>query len=677
MRRAASSVAIDGRQARAADSGVKAMIPVGRPFLDYVLGALADAGFRDICLVIGPEHDAICDYYRVPGRLCRLSVAFAIQEKPLGTADAVASAEGFAGEEEFLVINSDNYYPAAALNALRTLGRPGLAGFERDALVRDGNVDDDRVRHYAVLEVAEDGTLTGILEKPDPGIWARLGPRTLISMNCWRFGPAIFGAARSVGLSPRERVRAGGRGQTGDLPGGALPRGPGERGRARPVDARRHPLGRPAARPGGGEAVTSLLDRVRRALHGAGAAREACVFRVPGRIEVLGKHTDYAGGRSLVCAVDQGFVVSASPRSDDRVRVLNVAEGTEVLLGLDPSLPTPDAAWARYPATVLRRVARNFPDARRGADLAFLSDLPPAAGMSSSSALMVAIFLPLAALNRLEAAETYRRDIRSHEDLAGYLATVENGQSFGALTGDRGVGTFGGSEDHTAMLCGRAGELSQYSFCPVRHERQVAFPPDSSFVVAVSGVRAEKTGAAKDAYNRVSLAVRALVDVWRRASGRDEKSLAEAVERAGRGAVREAVSRAEVDGFDTRVLLDRFDQFVEESDVIVPAAGDALGLARLTDFGVLVDRSQELAERLLGNQVPETVALAREARELGAAAASAFGAGFGGSVWALVPTPGAEAFAGRWQDAYRVAFPERAAAAFLVTRPGPAASQVE
>ena len=53
-------------------------------------------------------------------------------------------------------------------------------------------------------------------------------------------------------------------------------------------------------------------------------------------------------------------------------------------------------------------------------------------------------------------------------------------------------------------------------------------------------------------------------------------------------------------------------------------------------FGDLVDRSQQLAERRLGNQVPETIELARSARELGARAASAFGAGFGGSVWALV-----------------------------------------
>jgi galactokinase len=419
-----------------------------------------------------------------------------------------------------------------------------------------------------------------------------------------------------------------------------------------------------------------LLAAARAALDGAGAARPSAAFQVPGRIEVLGKHTDYAGGRSLVCAVEHGFAIVAAPRRDPAVRVLNVAEGTAAALSLDPALSEPHVAWMRYPATVLRRLARNFPDARRGADIAFLSDLPPASGMSSSSAFMVAVFLAVSAVNRLDDDARYREVIRTPEDLAGYLATVENGQSFGPLTGDRGVGTFGGSEDHTAMLCCRAGELSQYSFCPVRHERQVPCPPGHGFVVAVSGVKAEKTGAAKDAYNRASLAVRAIFDAWRAESGRADASLAEAVDRSGAAQVREVLERVAVDGFAAAVLLDRFDQFVEESVGIIPAASTALASQDLGRFGSLVDRSQDLAARLLHNQVPETAGLARSARELGAVASSAFGAGFGGSVWALVPAQDVERFATRWERAYRSAFPSRVPT-FLVTRAGPAACAVE
>ena len=418
-----------------------------------------------------------------------------------------------------------------------------------------------------------------------------------------------------------------------------------------------------------------LESAVHAAIAPGGAGSGSCAYWVPGRIEVLGKHTDYAGGRSLVCAVEQGFVAAAAPRTDAVVRVINIAAGSEARLALDPGLPQPTEAWVRYPATVIRRVARNFPGARHGADLAFLSDLPLASGMSSSSAFMVAVFLAIADVNHLSDDPAYRQATATPEDLAGYMATVENGQSFGALTGDRGVGTFGGSEDHTAMLCCRAGELSQYSFCPVRHERQVAMPPGYRFVVAVSGVKAEKTGAAKDAFNRASLAVRAILDAWRAASGRPDQSLAEAVCRGGVAEVREVVERAAIDGFATAALLCRFDQFVEESTVIVPLAGDALARGDVAAFGVLVDRSQHLAERWLGNQVPETVMLARSARQLGAGAASAFGAGFGGSVWALVPEREAEAFAARWEASYRAAFPQ-VSPAFLVTGPGPAAAKL-
>ena len=114
-----------------------------------------------------------------------------------------------------------------------------------------------------------------------------------------------------------------------------------------------------------------------------------------------------------------------------------------------------------------------------------------------------------------------------------------------------------------------------------------------------------------------------------------------------------------------------------ESLDIIPAAGDALERGDLTTLGELVDRSQRGAELLLGNQVPETYHLTRSARSLGAAAASAFGAGFGGSVWALVPRATAAHFLQHWQESYESQFPEPAArSAFFVTAAGPAAMRV-
>src|SRR6266542_906845 len=77
MRKADGAAPLDPEQAAAADTGVKAMIPIGRPFLDYVISALADSGIRDICLVIGPAHDAIRDYYAPRARPLRRSAAAA------------------------------------------------------------------------------------------------------------------------------------------------------------------------------------------------------------------------------------------------------------------------------------------------------------------------------------------------------------------------------------------------------------------------------------------------------------------------------------------------------------------------------------------------------------------------------------------------------------------------
>lgn len=190
-------------QMRAADAGMKAMIPIGRPFLDYVLSALADAGFRQVCLVVGPEHTAIREYYQsISAR--RVEISFAIQEKPLGTANALLTAERFAGREEFLVLNSDNYYPVEVFRALRTLGEPGLPAFEQEALVRESDISRERVLRYALLQISDTGYLQKIVEKPEqmPRDVVDDG-EVFISMNCWRFNAEIFRACEKVGRSAR------------------------------------------------------------------------------------------------------------------------------------------------------------------------------------------------------------------------------------------------------------------------------------------------------------------------------------------------------------------------------------------------------------------------------------------------------------------------------------------
>ena len=397
---------------------------------------------------------------------------------------------------------------------------------------------------------------------------------------------------------------------------------------------------------------------------------------VPGRIEFLGKHTDYAGGPSLVCAVERGFSVEASPRQDRLVRIRDENRpAPAVELQWDPgSMPPAEQNWTVYAATVVRRLARNFPGNLRGADITFRSDLPRAAGLSSSSALVTALFTALGDLNHLSEHPAYARNIRSQEDLAGYLGCIENGQTFGTLTGDAGVGTFGGSEDHAAILCSRPGQLSLFTFCPVRGEGTVPVPEGHTFVIGASGVAAKKTGDAREKYNRAALAAFTILRMWNEQTGRSDASLRAVVcsAKASAERLREILRRSKDERFTAQALLDRFEHFLEESQNIVPAAVDALTRGDVASLGRIVDASQAAAERLLGNQIPETIELVRLARAQGAVAASAFGAGFGGSVWALVRANEASGFCDAWQNGYRERFSGAAAASqFFVTGAGP------
>jgi glucose-1-phosphate thymidylyltransferase len=203
MQRRDAAAGADPAQARMADAGLKAMIPFRRPFLDYVLSALADTAFTEVCLVIGPAHDLVREYYTQAGRPTRVHLSFAIQHEARGTADALLMAEPFAADDEFIVLNADNYYPLDVLRGLAGLEGPGLPAFRRSALVRLSNIEPERVRNYAVLRISSEGRLLDIIEKPDQATLAAYGEDPFISMNCWRFGGSIFSACRRIRPSAR------------------------------------------------------------------------------------------------------------------------------------------------------------------------------------------------------------------------------------------------------------------------------------------------------------------------------------------------------------------------------------------------------------------------------------------------------------------------------------------
>jgi glucose-1-phosphate thymidylyltransferase len=199
-----AGAALSDEQRRAAAQGAQGMMPLGgRPFLDYVLSALADAGIGDVVLVVAPDHDQIREYFEHTHVPARVRVRFAVQAEPRGTADAVLSVRGVVNDAPFLVLNSDNYYPVAAFRDLAAINASGLVAFEAETLVRESRLEPERVFKFALLDVGDDDILRSVREKPsadDP--LARRAERW-VSMNLWTFTPVIFEACARVRPSAR------------------------------------------------------------------------------------------------------------------------------------------------------------------------------------------------------------------------------------------------------------------------------------------------------------------------------------------------------------------------------------------------------------------------------------------------------------------------------------------
>ena len=211
----------------------------------------------------------------------------------------------------------------------------------------------------------------------------------------------------------------------------------------------------------------------------------AVVARAPARVNLIGEHTDYNGLPVLPIAIDRDVLVAARRRPDDAVELSNVDPAFEPrhysLRGEIPPFPPGD--WANYhkAAAVGLRDALAREHALPGGSFRVHGTIPIAAGLSSSSALVVACGLAHLALADVELPRL---------ELAELLAGAE-----------RYVGTLGGGMDQATTLLARAGHALHIDFFPLR-ARPVPVPTAAGFVVAHSLEPAEKSGRVRGLYNQ-------------------------------------------------------------------------------------------------------------------------------------------------------------------------------
>jgi galactokinase len=127
----------------------------------------------------------------------------------------------------------------------------------------------------------------------------------------------------------------------------------------------------------------------------------ARLFRAPGRVNLIGEHTDYNDGFVMPVAIDRDTVVAASPRRDSLLRIYSENIQEEITIDLSKPTNSEIGSWTSYIEGVARVLMEQGCDIE-GADLVIFSDVPEGAGLSSSAALELSMGTALAALNNIE-----------------------------------------------------------------------------------------------------------------------------------------------------------------------------------------------------------------------------------------------------------------------------------
>ena len=231
--------------------------------------------------------------------------------------------------------------------------------------------------------------------------------------------------------------------------------------------------------------------------------KHVVITRSPGRINLMGRHIDHRGGSINVMATDKDQVFVAARRDDDIVNISNIdptypdrnfSISNTLSLGSNDSwlsylasdkvvsaLKESQGDWSNYVKSAVIRAQFKTDYKLCGMDMLSTGNIPVAAGLSSSSAIVVAVMEALVALNCLNLTEN------EFIDLCG------EGEWF--------VGSRGGSGDHAAMKCCKKNSLVNLGFKPFTVGKTQNFSDKYAILVANSMLMAKKSEGSKDTFN--------------------------------------------------------------------------------------------------------------------------------------------------------------------------------
>lgn len=231
--------------------------------------------------------------------------------------------------------------------------------------------------------------------------------------------------------------------------------------------------------------------------------KKVSITRAPGRVNLMGRHIDHRGGGTNVMSIDRDIVFVSAPREDDIVTISNCdktyAESSfsiTQLMGekkynkwLDylsdetvvKNLSKSAGDWSNYVKAAIARAQFESEEMLCGMDMLADGTIPMAAGLSSSSSIVVAVMETVVALNCLNITD------REFIELCG------EGEWF--------VGSRGGAGDHGAIKCGKRGKIVHLSFKPFEVGESAIFSDEYAIIVANSMIKAKKSEGSRDKFN--------------------------------------------------------------------------------------------------------------------------------------------------------------------------------